>query len=163
MVSLTTYIIFGLIALFLVAGIRIVRPIERGLIERLGKYRKFADSGFHWIIPAIDRMVKVDITENMMEIDTQEIITEDNLNAKVDLVVYYKVIEEEGAVKKSVYKVSDFEPQITRLAQTTARNVIGTFKFVDVNSKRDKLNKDIAIILKKETASWGVEILRVEV
>ena len=162
MVGITTYIISGIIALLVVSGIRIVRPVERGLIERLGKYRKYADAGFHWIIPIVDKMVKVDITENMMEIDTQEIITEDNLNAKVDLVVYYKVIEEEVAVKKSIYKVSNFQPQITRLAQTTARNVIGTMKFKDVNSKRNTLNLNIAAILKKETANWGVEIVRVE-
>ncbi len=156
------YVIGGIVALFLIAGVRIVRPIERGLIERLGKYNRFAEAGFHFVIPLIEKMVRVDITENMMEIDTQEIITEDNLNAKVDLVVYYKVIEDESAVKKSVYKVSEFVPQITRLAQTTTRNVIGTMAFKDVNSKRNKLNVDIATILKKETASWGVEILRVE-
>jgi regulator of protease activity HflC (stomatin/prohibitin superfamily) len=98
----------------------------------------------------------------MMEIDTQEIITEDNLNAKVDLVVYYKVVEEEKEVKKSVYKVSDFVPQITRLAQTTARNVIGTMVFKDVNSQRNKLNSELAKILKTETSNWGVEIVRVE-
>ena len=143
-------------------GIRIVRPTERGLVERLGKYNKFAEGGFYWIIPIIDKMLKVDITERMMEIDTQEIITEDNLNAKVDLVIYYKTLEDEKSVKQSKYKVSDFEPQITRLAQTTTRNVIGTMAFKDVNSKRNKLNQDIAIILKKETSSWGVEILRVE-
>lgn len=162
MVAYLGYIIGGLIGVSLLAGIRIVRPIERGLIERLGKYHKFAEAGFHWIIPIVDRMVKVGITEDMMEIDTQEIITEDNLNAKVDLVVYYKVMEEEKSVKQSVYKVENFEPQIVRLAQTTARNVIGTMRFADVNSKRSKLNQDIATILKKETGSWGVEILRVE-
>ena len=156
------YVVGGLVVVIFTLGIRIVRPTERGLIERLGKYNKFAEPGFSWIIPLVDNMIKVDITENMMEIDTQEIITEDNLNAKVDLVVYYKVVEEEKAVKNSVYKVSEFEPQITRLAQTTSRNVIGTMVFKDVNSKRNKLNQDIASILKKETASWGVEILRVE-
>lgn len=162
MISYIGYGIGGLIALFLLFGIRIVRPTERGLIERLGKYNRFAEGGFYWIIPIIERMVQIDITENMMEIDSQEIITEDNLNAKVDLVVYYKVTEEENAVKKSVYKVSEFKPQITRLAQTTTRNVIGTMAFKDVNSKRNKLNQDIALILKKETISWGVEIVRVE-
>lgn len=155
-------IVGGLVAIVFLSGIRIIRPTERGLVERLGKYHKYANLGFNWIIPGIDRMVQVDITENMMEIDTQEIITEDNLNAKVDLVVYYKVIETEEAVKKSVYKVSNFEPQITRLAQTTARNVIGTMPFKDVNSQRNKLNAELAKILKVETANWGVEILRVE-
>ena len=162
MVVYIGYVIGGVIAFFLLVGFKIVRPVERGLIERLGKYNRFAEAGFHFVVPLVERMIKVDITENMMEVDTQEIITEDNLNAKVDLVIYYKVVEDEIAVKKSVYKVHEFEPQITRLAQTTARNVIGTMKFVDVNSKRSKLNQDIAIILKKETSSWGVEILRVE-
>jgi regulator of protease activity HflC (stomatin/prohibitin superfamily) len=156
------YILGVIVVLFGLAGIRIVRPIERGLIERLGKYNRFAESGFHWIIPLFEKIIKVNITENMMEIDTQEIITEDNLNAKVDLIVYYKVKEEEESVKKSMYKVSNFEPQITRLAQTTARNVIGGMVFKDVNSKRSRLNQDIATILKKETENWGVEILRVE-
>lgn len=155
-------ILIGLTILFLFVGIRIVRPVERGLIERWGKYNRYAEGGFYWIIPIMERMIQVDITEKMMEIDTQEIITEDNLNANVDLVVYYKVIEDEKAVKKSVYKVSNFEPQITRLAQTTARNVIGTMPFKDVNSQRNKLNVELAKILKVETENWGVEIVRVE-
>ena len=162
MENLILYIVGGILVAIFGAGIKIVRPLERGLIERLGKYHKFANSGFNWIIPVIDRLTKIDITENMMQIDTQEIITEDNLNAKVDLVVYYKVLEDEQAVKNSIYKVSEFEPQITRLAQTTARNVIGTMKFKDVNSKRQKLNSDLATTLKKETKNWGVEIVRVE-
>lgn len=140
----------------------IVRPVERGLIERFGKYNRFAESGLNFVIPFVEKVVIVDITENMMQIDTQEIITEDNLNAKVDLVVYYKVLEDEKAVKNSVYKVSNFVPQITRLAQTTARNVIGTMPFKDVNSQRNKLNAELKKILKVETMNWGVEILRVE-
>lgn len=147
---------------FLASGIRIVRPTERAVIETLGKYKGFADSGFNWVVPIFQRIIKVEITEKMMEIDTQEIITEDNLNAKVDLVVYYKVKEDEQSIKKSLYKVSDFEPQIIRLAQTTARNVIGTMPFKDVNSQRNKLNVELAKILKVETESWGVEIVRVE-
>jgi regulator of protease activity HflC (stomatin/prohibitin superfamily) len=157
-----TLIVGGIVVVGALSGIRIVRPVELGVIERLGKYNRFAQSGFHLIIPIVERMIKVDITENMMEIDTQEIITEDNLNAKVDLVVYYKVKETEADIKKSLYKVSDFEPQITRLAQTTARNVIGGMAFKDVNSQRNKLNAELAKILSVETANWGVEILRVE-
>lgn len=159
-------IILGIIVLvavvFAAMSVKIVRPTERGLIETLGKYTGFAEPGMHLIIPIYQNIVYVDITENMMEIDTQEIITEDNLNADVDLVVYYKVIEDEKSVKKSVYKVSNFEPQIVRLAQTTARNVIGTLVFKDVNSHRNKLNAELAKILKSETTNWGVEIVRVE-
>lgn len=149
----------GIVALF---SLKTVRPTERALLERLGKYKKFIDGGLVVVWPIIERLVKVDITEQMMEIDTQEIITEDNLNAKVDLVVYYKVKEDEQSVKKSIYKVSDFEPQIVRLAQTTARNVIGTMVFKDVNSKRNELNGSLGKILRQETANWGVDIVRVE-
>jgi regulator of protease activity HflC (stomatin/prohibitin superfamily) len=156
------WIIIAAAIVILALSIRIVRQTHRGLVERFGKYNRFAEPGLHFLIPFVEHIHRVDITESMMEIDTQEIITEDNLNAKVDLVVYFKVVEDEKAVKNSVYKVTDFEPQITRLAQTTARNVIGNMKFKDVNSKRNQLNKDLGIILKKETASWGVEILRVE-
>jgi len=72
-------------------GIRIVRPIERGLIETLGKYSKTAEQGFQWIIPFIQRMIKVNITEVRVDIPPQEVITKDKLNAKVDAVVYYRV------------------------------------------------------------------------
>jgi regulator of protease activity HflC (stomatin/prohibitin superfamily) len=144
------------------AGIRIVRPTERAVIERLGKYNRFASLGFNYIIPIVERLIPVNITERMMEIESQEIITEDNLNAKVDLVVYYKVKEDEQGVKNSIYKVGNFKPQIIRLAQTTARNVIGTMPFKEVNSQRNKLNVKLADILKEETSNWGVSIVRVE-
>ena len=162
MIEIIALIFFGVMVLIFLLGIRIVRPMERGLIERLGKYHRYANLGFNWCIPIIENLVYVDITERMMEVGSQEIITEDNLNAKVDLVVYFKVIETEEAVKKVVYKVSDFKPQIVRLAQTTARNVIGTMSFKSVNSQRNKLNAEIAKTLKTETSNWGVEIVRVE-
>src|SRR3989338_11003366 len=101
------WIIVVAIIIFLALALKIVRQTERGLTERFGKYNRFAEPGLHFIIPFVERIVRVDITESMMEIDTQEIITEDNLNAKVDLVVYYKVNEDEKSVKHSVYKVTD--------------------------------------------------------
>ena len=132
-------------------GIRIVRPLEKGLIERLGKYKRVADQGFHWIIPVIDKMYRVNLTERMMDVLPQEVITEDNLNAKVDLVVYYKVNRDDESVKKSIYNVDRFEAQIISLAQTTARNVIGTMNFKRVNSERNKLNYELAKVLDKES------------
>jgi regulator of protease activity HflC (stomatin/prohibitin superfamily) len=161
-VTIILAIVLAIGILFVFAGIRIVQQTDRGLIQRFGKYDRFAEPGLHWIIPVVETMIKIDITEGMVEIDTQEIITEDNLNAKVDLVVYFKVQEDEKSVKNSVYKVTDWEPQVQRLAQTTARNVIGTMNFKDVNSQRNKLNFELAKILRNETANWGVQILRVE-
>lgn len=151
-----------LFIIFIAAGIRIIRPTQRAAVERLGKYKKFAQPGFHWIIPVIDRMIKVDTTENMVDIASHEIITEDNLNAKVDMMIYFQVKRDEDDVKRSLYEVNDFKSQIVSLAQTTARNVIGGMAFKDVNSQRSKLNSELAEILRKETGKWGVEVVRVE-
>ncbi len=162
---MNTFIIFAVSAFFLFlffGGIRIVRPTERGIVETLGKYSRFGNPGFNWIIPVIQRFVSINVTERMADIRPQEIITEDNLNAKVDLVVYYKVKADEESVKQSIYAVDDFVDQIVVLAQTTARNVIGGMLFKEVNSKRNELNAKLAEILSRETQSWGVEVVRVE-
>src|SRR5208283_5550334 len=102
------WIIVPVVFIFLV-GIRIVRPTERGLIERLGKYKKFANPGFHWIIPMIDRLFMVNVTEQMVNADPQEIITNDNLNASVDAQVYFKVHSDEESVKGSIYNVNNYK------------------------------------------------------
>lgn len=160
MIAIT--ILASLLVLIIAIGIRAVRPTQRGLIETFGKYSRFASPGFNWIIPIFQRLIIVNTTEKMQEIDSQEMITEDKLNVKVDLVVYYKVKKDEESVKKSVYEVADFQNQIVILAQTTARNIIGGMSFKDVNSERNKLNIELAKVMKTETANWGVDIIRVE-
>ncbi len=149
------------VVLFLM-GIRIVRPTHRGLIERLGRYQRFANPGFHWIIPVIDRMFQVDITERMIDAEPQEIITNDNLNAKVDAQVYFKVREDEESVKDSQYKVFNYSYQIVNLARTTLRNIIGTLTLRSANSERGKINDALHATLKTETVHWGIEIVRTE-
>jgi regulator of protease activity HflC (stomatin/prohibitin superfamily) len=149
------------VVLFLM-GIRIVRPTHRGLIERLGRYQHFANPGFHWIIPVIDRMFQVDITEQMINAEPQEIITNDNLNAKVDAQVYFKVREDEESVKDSQYKVFNYSYQIVNLARTTLRNIIGTLTLRSANSERGKINDALHATLKTETVHWGIEIVRTE-
>ena len=149
------------VVLFLM-GIRIVRPTHRGLIERLGRYQRFAPPGFHWIIPIIDRMFQVDITERMIDAEPQEIITNDNLNAKVDAQVYFKVNEDEESVKASQYKVFNYSYQIVNLARTTLRNIIGTLTLRSANSERGKINDALHATLKTETVHWGIEIVRTE-
>ena len=152
----------GVVLVFLICGIRIVRPTERGVIETLGKYSRSAKPGFNWIIPGIQSMIQVNITERMADVEPQDIITKDNLNARVDLVVYYKVRQDEDNIKKSLYNVDNVEIQIISLAKTTARNVIGDMKFSDVNNQRNTLNIDLANSLDKQSDAWGVEIVRVE-
>jgi len=151
-----------IVVLFFFMGIKIVRPVERGVIETLGKYTKFAAPGFNWIFPFVQRMIKVNITERMVDVEPQEIITKNRLNAQVDLVIYFKVRPDEENIKRSLYNVDNFKSQIIMLAKTTARNVMGELIFEDVNSKRNELNNKLQIILDKESDDWGVEVVRVE-
>jgi regulator of protease activity HflC (stomatin/prohibitin superfamily) len=155
------YIIIPIVALFLI-GIRIVRPTQRGLIERLGKYHNFAGPGFHWIIPVIDKLFKVNVTEQMVDAEPQEIITNDNLNARVDAQVYFRVKADEESVKGSIYNVNNYKYQIVNLARTTLRNIIGTLTLKSANSERGKINADLYKTLHNETQSWGIEIVRTE-
>ncbi|MBI2871061.1 MAG: SPFH/Band 7/PHB domain protein [Candidatus Omnitrophica bacterium] len=153
-------VLAALVILFM--GIRIVRPTHRGLVERLGRYHHFAEPGFHWIIPVIDRMFTENITEQMVDAMPQEIITFDNLNASVDAQVYFKVKPDEESVKNSLYNVNSVQYQIVNLARTTLRNIIGTLTLKSANSERGKINDELHKILIKETAKWGIEIVRTE-
>ncbi len=155
------YLIIPIVFIFLL-GIRIIRPTQRGLIERLGKYNHFARPGFHWIIPVIERMYIVNITELMVNAEPQEIITNDNLNASVDAQVYFKVKDDEESVKGSQYNVNNYKWQIVNLARTTLRNIIGTLTLKSANSERGKINAELHKTLLIETHTWGIEIVRTE-
>ena len=150
------------VVVILFAGIRIVRPTHRGLIERLGKYHNFANPGFHLIIPIIDRLFPVNVTEQMVDAQPQEIITNDNLNASVDAQVYFRVKADEESVKRSIYNVNNYKWQIVNLARTTLRNIIGTLTLKSANSERGKINAELYRTLHTETQTWGIEIVRTE-
>ncbi|MGB5007421.1 MAG: SPFH domain-containing protein [Ferruginibacter sp.] len=155
------YIIIGVLLLFGL-GVKIVRPTSRALIERLGKYYRFANPGFHWIIPFIDKMYMVNTTEQMIDAEAQEIITNDNLNASVDAQVYFRVIADEESVKASQYNVNRYQWQIVNLARTTLRNIIGTLTLRSANSERGKINAELHRTLMEETKTWGIEVIRTE-
>ncbi|OHB64681.1 MAG: hypothetical protein A2Y76_13100 [Planctomycetes bacterium RBG_13_60_9] len=155
------FIVAAAVVVFL-TGIRIVRPTHRGLLERFGKYRRFAKRGFNWIIPLVDRMIQINVTEQMVDAQPQEIITNDNLNARVDAQVYFKVKDDEESVKSSQYNVNNYQFQIVNLARTTLRNIIGTLTLKSANSERDKINTALLETLARETRHWGMEIVRTE-
>jgi len=154
--------IAAVIVVIFLSGIRIVRPTHRGLIERLGKYNRFATPGFNWIIPVIETMRQINITEMMVDAAPQEIITNDNLNARVDAQVYFRVKEDEPSVKASQYNVNNFQWQIVNLARTTLRNIIGTLTLKSANSERGKINDELLKTLSTEAARWGIDIVRTE-
>ena len=147
------------VLVILFAGFKTVRPIERGVIERFGKYQRTKEAGLTWIIPMIDKMYKVNITEQMVDVMPQMVITKDKLNAEVDAVVYYLIRD----VKASIYNVDNHRAQLTSLARTTLRAVIGNMTLTDANEKRSDINSQVETVLDKETNSYGVEVLRVEI
>lgn len=155
---------FIIVIIFLsLIGIRIVRPTHRGLIERFGKYNRFAQPGLNWVFPlGVERLYLVNITEQMVDAQPQEIITNDNLNAKVDAQVYFKVKGDEISVKNSQYNVNNYKLQIISLARTTLRNIIGTLTLRSANSERGKINDEFHKTIMHETSSWGIEIVRTE-
>ena len=159
--SLFYLIVIAVIVVFF-SGIRIVRPTHRGLIERLGKYSRFAQAGFHWVIPVIERLYMINVTEQMVDAEPQEIITFDNLNAKVDAQVYFKVKSDEQSVQNTVYNVNNYQWQIVNLARTTLRNIIGTLTLKSANSERGKINDELHKTMMNETMHWGIEIVRTE-
>jgi len=151
------------VAIFLFfAGVRIVRPTSRGLVETMGKYTKYAQPGFHWIIPGIQKLYLVNITEQMFNAEPQVIITNDNLNATVDAQVYFRIKPDEESVKNSVYNVNNYKFQIVNLARTTLRNIIGTLTLKSANSERGRINTDLHQTLREETNKWGIDIVRTE-
>ena len=150
------------IIIFLYLSIRTVRPTSRGLIERFGRYNRFANPGIVFLIPFIERLVRINITENMIDAGLQEIITSDSLNAQVDAQVYFKVRSDEESVKASQYNVFNYMVQIVALARTTLRNIIGTMTLKEANSERGKINTSLYNNLALETKSWGLEIVRTE-
>jgi len=154
-------IIFGAIILFFM-GVKIVRPTHRALIERFGKYNRFAQPGFHWVIPFIEELYLVNVTEVMVDAEPQEIITNDNLNARVDAQVYFKVKSDEESVKSAIYHVNNYQYQMVNLARTTLRNIIGTLTLKSANSERGRINEELQRTLMKETAEWGIDIVRTE-
>jgi len=156
------YAAVAVVVLVYLTGIRVVRPTGRGLVERLGKYRRLAMPGYNWIIPFVDRMFLVNITEVMVNAEPQEIITSDKLNARVDAQVYFKVKSDEESVKSSQYNVFDYRYQMVNLARTTLRNIIGTLTLKSANSERGKINSELQQTMREETTHWGIEIVRTE-
>ena len=152
--------IFFVILFF--SGVRIIRPTHRGLVEVFGKYRRFANPGFHWVFPVIARMFQINTTEQMVNAEPQEIITNDNLNARVDAQVYFRVKPDEESVKSSQYNVNNYQVQIVNLARTTLRNIIGTMTLKSANSERSRINQELLATLLQETKSWGIAVVRTE-
>ena len=158
-----TYVLLAVIAivvvLFLVAGVKIVRPYERGIVERLGKYKETKESGLQIIVPFIDTIQRVDMREQVVDVPPQEVITSDNVVVSVDAVVFY----EPTAPQRLVYNIANFVLAITKLAQTNLRNLVGDLQLDGALTSRDRINAALREILDEATDKWGVRVVRVEI
>jgi len=157
-------LLFLLVVIIWILGrsARVVRPTERGLVERYGKYHKFVQPGLTFLGPLIDRLIRINITERMSQVQPQQVITKDKVVLNVDAVVFFKVKEDERSVKASEYNVNNFEAQIEMLARTTLRNIIGTMEMSEANIGREKINAELKDQLSQQSADWGIEIMRAE-
>jgi len=138
--------------------IKIIRPWEKGLIERLGKYQRTADSGLTVLMPVAENMIKVDMREQVVDIPPQAVITKDNVAVEVDAVVYYEVTDP----VKVTYNVANFYIAATKLAQTNLRNLIGDLALDESLTSRELINTKLREILDDATDKWGVRVTRVE-
>lgn len=147
-----------LLLVYFATAIKIVRPYEKGIVERFGKYQRTYESGLHFILPFIDRLTKVDMRENVVDVPPQEVITKDNVVVTVDAVVYYEATDP----VKLMYNVANFYMAATKLAQTNLRNVIGEMQLDESLTSREKINAALRQILDDATDKWGVRVVRVE-
>jgi regulator of protease activity HflC (stomatin/prohibitin superfamily) len=152
--------ILGLIILILIfMAIKVVTEYERGVIFRLGRLVGAKGPGLFFIIPFIDRMVKVDLRVVTMDVPSQEVITRDNVTVRVNAVIYFRVVDPES----SVVKVLDHIRATSQISQTTLRNVLGQSELDELLTKREKLNQMLQKIIDEHTDPWGVKVSTVEI
>ncbi len=140
-------------------SVKILRPYEKGVIERLGKYSRTAESGVVILIPFIEKMVKVDLREQVVDVPPQEVITKDNTVVVVDCVIFYEVVDAFNAT----YNVVNFYQAITKLAQTNLRNIIGDLELDETLTSREMINAELREVLDVATDKWGSKVVRVEI
>ena len=151
--------IIAVVAIFIIAtGIKIIRPWQKGLVERLGKYQRTADSGLTIIIPFLENMTKIDMREQVVDVPPQDVITKDNVVVQVDAVVYYEITDP----VKVKYNVTNFYLAATKLAQTNLRNLIGDLALDESLTSRETINAKLRQVLDDATDKWGARVTRVE-
>ncbi len=152
-------LVIAVIIVYVALAVKIIQQYQQGLVERFGKYRKTLDPGLHLIVPFIERIRKVDMREQVVDVQPQEVITRDNVVVTVDAIVYYQATDP----VKLVYNVANFIVAATKLAQTNLRNVIGDMDLDDALTSRETINTELRQILDEATDVWGTKVVRVEI
>jgi regulator of protease activity HflC (stomatin/prohibitin superfamily) len=151
-------IAIAVIAAFLLAGLRVLQEYERGVVFRLGRFAGVKQAGLTWIIPGVDRLVKISLREIVMDVPPQEVITRDNVSVKVNAVLYFRVLHAE----KAVISVENYLYGTSQLSQTTLRSVCGQAELDELLAEREQLNRRLQEIIDQHTEAWGVKVRAVE-
>ncbi|MFM5881866.1 MULTISPECIES: SPFH domain-containing protein [Methanobrevibacter] len=139
--------------------VKILRPYEKGVVERLGKYNRTVSSGIVVLIPFLENLERVDLREQVVDVPPQEVITKDNTVVVVDCVIFYEVVDPFNAT----YNVVNFYQAITKLAQTNLRNIIGDLELDQTLTSREMINAELREVLDEATDKWGSKVVRVEI
>jgi regulator of protease activity HflC (stomatin/prohibitin superfamily) len=157
--GLSPLIVIGVLLAFFLAGARVLQEYERGVVFRLGRFAGVKPAGFRWIVPMIDRLVKVSLREIVMDVPAQEVITRDNVSVKVNAVLYFRVLHPE----KAVIQVENYLYGTSQLSQTTLRSVCGQAELDELLAEREQINRRLQEIIDTQTEPWGVKVRAVEV
>jgi regulator of protease activity HflC (stomatin/prohibitin superfamily) len=157
--ALVVLLFIILLVVYVALAIKIVQQYEKGLVERFGRYEKTVEPGFHMIVPFVEKMQRVDMREQVVDVPPQEVITKDNVVVTVDAVVYFQATDP----VKLKYNVANFILAATKLAQTNLRNVIGDLDLDQALTSRDTINTELREILDEATDVWGTRVVRVEI
>jgi regulator of protease activity HflC (stomatin/prohibitin superfamily) len=149
----------AVVAVLILMGVRIITEYERGVVFRLGRFAGVKEAGLKWIIPGVDRMVRISLREIVMDVPPQEVITRDNVSVKVNAVLYFRVLHPE----KAVIQVENYLYGTSQLAQTTLRSVCGQAELDELLAERDQINQKLQEIIDNQTEPWGVKVRAVEV
>jgi len=158
-IVLALLIIIIAVLAILSMGIRKVNQYERGIVERWNAYEKTVEPGLRYIVPFVQRMHRVNMREQVIDVPPQEIITEDNVVVTIDAVVYYQIMDP----KRALYEIEDFELAIVKLAQTTLRNIVGEMSLDTCLTSRERINNELRKVLDEATDKWGTKVNRIEV
>ena len=157
--SLAILIAVGIPAVLIIMGIRVITEYDRGVIFRFGRFTQVKQAGLRWIIPGVDRMVRISLREIVMDVPPQEVISRDNVSLKVNAVLYFRVLHPE----KAVIQVENYLYGTSQLAQTTLRSVCGQAELDELLAERERINQKLQEIIDLQTEPWGVKVRAVEV
>jgi regulator of protease activity HflC (stomatin/prohibitin superfamily) len=153
----TILVVFGAFLLF--SSIKVLPEYERGVVLTLGRYTGTKGPGLIILIPVVQRMLRVDLRVNVMDVPPQDVISRDNVSVRVNAVVYFRVVEPD----KAMLQVADFYQATSQLAQTRLRSVLGQHELDEILAKRESINHSLQQILDEATDPWGIKITTVEI